>query len=199
MVSAKQKKAGEFELESQAREENAADESAGGGGRRRQGRGVRARILNSLKKVEDGDQLIEGTEIGQKQLEKFMGFLDKLGNNERGAKLKTKVEELLSPVEIDEGFQFDAEGVTKLVSFLEEQPSGDGARQGGARMRGRGRAGGRAGGMRRRLGQGQAGGPGMRGRRGQGAAGGQRRRGAGVDDLREAINELKDKVEKLSD
>jgi hypothetical protein len=76
-----------------------------------------------------------------KQLEKFMGLLDKIEGGERGRKMKDKAQELLSPVETDEGFDFAPEGVKKLVAFLEEEPE----RNAGARRRG---AGARAGGAR---------------------------------------------------
>jgi len=103
--------------------------------------GFRARLLEALKKVEDGDTLIEGTEVGERQLEKFMRLLDKIENGERGRKLKDKAQELLSPVETEEGFHFSPEGVKNLVAFLEQEPD----RQAGARRRA---AAGRAGGRR---------------------------------------------------
>jgi hypothetical protein len=171
------------------------------GARRQQGGSVRSRILKSLKDVEEGDQLVEGTEVGYRQLEKFMGFLDRLGSTGRGAKLKEKIEDLLSPVEMEDGFLFDTEGVNRLVAFLEEQPANNGP---GVRMGGQAK--GRAGGWARgrgfgQMGQRQGAGAGMRGRRGRGAMGGQGvpdRRGKSADDIRQTLKELKEKVDKLS-
>jgi len=174
---------------------------ARGGGRRQQRGGVRARILKSLKNVEDGDQLVEGTDVGHKQLEKFMGLLGKLEPSDRGEKLKEKVYELLAPVEIDDGFVFDAEGVNKLVSFLEEEPAGAGRGAGRARGRGRMRGQGAGRGFGPRGGPGMGAGGRMQARRGRGAAagqGGQGRRGKGADEIRQTLLELTEKVDKLS-
>lgn len=147
---------------------------AGGGGG-----GLRGRLLDALKKVEDGDTMVEGTDVGVKQLEKFMGLLDKIESGERGRKMKDKAQELLSPVETEEGFDFAPEGVKKLVAFLEEEPS----REAGAGRRAGGRAGAGGAGARLRAGAGGRGraGAGGRGRAGAGrvgAARGARRPGA---------------------
>ena len=139
------------------------------------GKGLRIRLLEALKNVEDGDTMIEGTDVGVKQLEKFMGLLDKIDNGERGRKMKDKAQELLSPVETDEGFDFAPEGVQKLVAFLEEEPT----EQAGPRRRAGGRAGARAGAAGR--GRAGAGGRGARagaGGRGRAGAGGRGRAGA---------------------
>jgi hypothetical protein len=171
---------------------------AGGRGRA-SGGGFRTKILSSLTTVEEGDAVIEGTEVGQKQLEKFIGALDKRESDGKGAKLKEKITEILSPVETDDGFQFDTDGVNKLVAFLQEEPKrGAGAGAGGGRAGG-GRGAGRAGGGAGRAGAGRGAGrrAGGAGRQGGGrAAGGQRGEGAGK--LRSTIDELTKKVEELS-
>jgi hypothetical protein len=150
----------------------AARRRRGGAGAGAGGGGLRGRLLEALQKVEKGDTLIEGTQIGEKQLEKFMGLLDKIESGERGRKMKDKAQELLSPVETDEGFTFSPEGVKKLVAFLEEAP----AKQGGARRRAAGRAGAAGAG----IGAGVRAGTRGRGRAGAGRAGarGARRPGA---------------------
>lgn len=125
-----------------ARAAGGARAGAAGQGRRRSGGGLRARVLESLKTLKDDDTPIEGTDVGQNQLEKLIGMLDKMEGGERGEKMKGKVMELLSPVETDEGFMFSTEGVEKLVAYLEEPPAERPAAAGAARGR---LAGGRAG------------------------------------------------------
>ena len=146
---------------------------------RRSGPGFRTRLLTMLKNVEEGDSVVEGTEVGQKQLEKFLGFIDNLESRGRGTKLKEKVNELLGPIESDDGFQFSEEGVNRLVEFLEKEPEQDGARAGGAGIGGAGRWQGR-GALRR------------------GARRGRQQAQGGSGQLRKTIEELSKKVDALS-
>jgi hypothetical protein len=155
-----------------------------GRGDRGSGPGFRTRILTMLKNVEKGDSVVEGTEVGQKQLEKFLGFIDNLESRGRGTKLREKVNELLGPIESDDGFQFNEEGVNRLVEFLEQEPAQGGARAG---VVGAGRAG--------RAGAGRWQGPGaFRG----GAGPGRQKAQGGGGQLRKTIEELSKKVDALS-
>jgi hypothetical protein len=111
----------------------------GGGATRRGSVGgdFRARVLTSLRDISEGDELIEGTDIGRKNLENLVDALERAESTGLGGKLGEIVLGMLAPAETDDGLEFSPEGVAKLVSFLEQSP-GVGQRPGvGGRPLGR--------------------------------------------------------------
>lgn len=107
-----------------------------GGGRGEKGQQMRKKILKFLTNTSPGDELIQGTNVSQQNLERFVAFLHKSESSEKMANLTRPMLETLAPEDDGGKLKFDPDKVNKFLSMLEAGPrQGAGLRQQGGAIK----------------------------------------------------------------